>query len=124
MRRSCDLPRNHPLDPEAEGIVRIARTLAIVGMSPKPHRPSYRVGMYLHQHGYEVIPVNPGHERIDGLRCYTSLTDIPKDTGIDVVIIFRRPEDVPPIVDQAIARGAQAIWMQEGVSPRGGTEGH
>lgn len=89
------------------------RTIAVVGLSPKWHRPSYFAGKYLLDHGYRVIPVNPGHEEILGQRSYPSLRDIPEP--VDVVDIFRKSEDVPPIVDDAIAIGARVVWMQIGV---------
>ncbi len=89
------------------------RTIAVVGLSPKWHRPSYFAGKYLLDHGYRVIPVNPGHDEILGQRSYPGLRDIPEP--VDVVDIFRKPEEVPPIVDDAIAIGARVVWMQIGV---------
>lgn len=89
------------------------RTIAVVGLSAKWHRPSYFAAKYLLDHGYRVIPVNPGHETILGQTSYPSVSAIPE--AVDVVDIFRRPEDVPPIVDEAIAVGARAVWMQIGV---------
>jgi len=89
------------------------RTIAVVGLSAKWYRPSYFAAKYLLDHGYRVIPVNPGQDSILGQTCYTSVSAIPEP--IDVVDIFRRPGDVPPIVDEAIAVGARAVWMQIGV---------
>lgn len=89
------------------------RTIAVVGLSAKWHRPSYFAAKYLLDHGYRVIPVNPGHETILGQTSYPSVSAIPE--AVDVVDIFRRPDDVPPIVDEAIAVGARAVWMQIGV---------
>jgi uncharacterized protein len=89
-------------------------TVAIVGISADETRPSHRVGKYLQEQGYQVIPVNPKESRILGEVCYSDLTLIPEK--VDVVDIFRRSEDVPPIVDQAIKIGAKAVWMQEGVT--------
>ena len=89
------------------------KTIAVVGLSPKESRPSYMVARYLIGVGYTVIPVNPGQEKILGLDCYPNLASIPGP--VDIVDIFRRSEDVPPIVDEAIAIGAKAVWMQEGV---------
>ncbi len=94
-------------------ILRESRTIAVVGLSPKWHRPSYFAAKYLLDHGYRVIPVNPGHGEILGQRCYPSLTAIPEP--VDVVDIFRRPRDVPPQVDEAIAIGARVVWMQIGI---------
>jgi len=88
-------------------------TIAVVGMSPNPERPSHYVALYLREQGYEIIPVNPGHDKIVGMNCYPDLESIPD--SIDVVNIFRRSEFVPPIVDSAIVIGAKAIWMQDTV---------
>ncbi len=101
-----DLPAIHTL-------LTAAKTIAMVGLSPKESRPSNMVARYLIEAGYTVIPVNPGQEEILGLPCYPNLAAIP--TPVDIVDIFRRSEDVPPIVAEAIAIGAKAIWMQEGV---------
>ena len=90
-----------------------SRTIAIVGLSSKPDQPSYRVASYLKEQGYKMIPVNPAEKEILGERCYPDLTSIPE--SIDVVDIFRRSEKVPPIVEEAIRIGANAVWMQEGV---------
>ena len=94
-------------------ILDMARTIAVVGLSPKENRPSHLVARYLLDVGYTVIPVNPGHDTILGQRCYPSLTAIGK--RIDIVDIFRRSEDVGPIVDEAVAIGAKVVWMQLGV---------
>jgi predicted CoA-binding protein len=89
------------------------RTVAVVGASPNPERPSYGVASYLAKNGYQVIPVNPNDGEILGEKCYPDLASIPEN--IEVVDIFRRSEDVMPIVDEAIKIGAKAVWMQEGV---------
>ena len=89
------------------------KTIAVVGFSPKPERPSHYVAMYLKENGYTIIPVNPGHNEIAGITCYPDLKSIPK--SIDVVDIFRRSEFVPSIVDSAISMGVKAIWMQDHV---------
>ena len=96
-----------------EEILKSSRVIAIVGLSPKPERPSCRVASYLKRKGYKVIPVNPREEEILGETSYPDLSSIPEP--IDVVDIFRRPEDVPAIVEDAIKTGAKAVWMQEGV---------
>jgi len=96
-----------------EDILNNSHTVAIVGLSANPERPSYVVGKYLKAHGYKIIPVNPGEKKILGLVSYPDLTVIPRK--IDVVDIFRKSEDVLPIVRQAIQIGAKAVWMQEGV---------
>ena len=94
-------------------ILRTARTVAVVGLSPNPERPSHRVARYLQGQGYRIVPVNPTVESVLGERSYPSLAEIPEP--VDVVDIFRRSEDVPPVVEQAIRIGAKAVWMQEGV---------
>ena len=91
------------------------KTVAVVGISPKEDRPSYIVASYLKSKGYQIIPVRPDGEEILGEKVYYSLSEIPKEIGVDVVDIFRRSEDVPPIVEEAIQQGAKVVWMQEGV---------
>jgi len=89
------------------------RTIAVVGASSNPARASNHVASYMKAQGYRVIPVNPNEQTVIGEQAYPSLTAVPG--SIDLVDIFRKPEDVLPIVEEAIARGAKAIWMQEGV---------
>lgn len=96
-------------------ILRRSRTIAVVGLSPKEDRASHRVAAYLQAQGYTIIPVNPGQENILGEKSYPNLAAIPAGT-VDTVQIFRRAEDVPPIVAQAIELGAGAVWMQEGIA--------
>ena len=92
-------------------ILQESRTIAVVGLSPKPTRPSHDVALYLKQAGYTIIPVNPGQEEILGLTCYPNLTSIP--APVDVVNIFRKPEDVEPVVLDSISIGAKVVWMQQ-----------
>lgn len=89
------------------------KTLTIVGLSSKPMRPSYGVASYMQSHGYRIIPVNPKETSVLGERGYPSLDAVPEPT--DVVVIFRRPEFVPEVVEAAVRKGAKVIWMQEGV---------
>lgn len=89
------------------------RTIAVVGASSNPARASNHVAAYMKAQGYCVIPVNPNEETVVGEQAYASLNEVPDP--IDLVDIFRRPEDVLPIVEAAIAAGARAVWMQEGV---------
>ena len=89
------------------------KTIAVVGMSPKPERPSHYVGIYLIESGYEVVPVNPGHKEIAGIASYPSLLDIPNK--VDVVNVFRRSEHTLFIAEAAIEIGAKALWLQDGV---------
>ncbi len=99
--------------PAIKKLLTTSRTIAVVGLSPKESRPSNMVARYLLEAGYTIIPVNPGQKEILGLPCYPNLASIPGP--VDIVDIFRRSEDVPPIVAEAIAIGARAVWMQEGV---------
>lgn len=94
-------------------ILRSHRRVAMVGLSANEARPSYFVGYYLQRMGYEVIPVNPRYERILGQKSYADVRSIPEPP--DVVDVFRRPEEVPEVVDDAIGAGAQALWLQFGV---------
>ncbi len=88
-------------------------TVAVVGMSPNPMRPSHAIGRYLMENGYEVIPVNPGHAEILGLTSYPSLKEIP--VKVDIVDVFRKSEACEPIAKAAVDIGAKALWLQEGV---------
>jgi predicted CoA-binding protein len=89
------------------------RTWAVVGCSPDPGRDSHRIARMLQSRGYEVIPVNPSCDEVLGVRCYPRLADVP--TQVDVVDIFRRSSEAGTHVDEAIAAGASAVWMQLGV---------
>jgi predicted CoA-binding protein len=91
------------------------KTVAVVGISPKEDRPSFMVASYLQSNGYQIIPVRPDGEEILGEKVYRSLLEIPKEIEVDVVDIFRKSEDVPPVVEEAVQRGAKVVWMQEGV---------
>ena len=94
-----------------------ARTIAVVGLSPKADRDSHRVASYMQRQGYTIIPVNPGHAEILGEQSYRRIADIPTGVSIDIVDLFRRSEHVGPHVDEAIARGGvRAIWMQMGIA--------
>ncbi|HEV2009686.1 MAG TPA: CoA-binding protein [Candidatus Limnocylindria bacterium] len=93
--------------------LRSARTVAIVGLSKDPLRPSNFIGFYLKRHGYTIVPVNPSEPEILGERSYPSLKDIP--FPVDVVDVFRRPEAVPDIARDAVTIGATALWLQFGV---------
>ena len=94
-------------------ILRVGRTIAVVGLSAKRYRPSYGVAEYMQRAGYRIIPVNPHEIEILGEKCYPDVESIPEP--IDIVDIFRRPEFVPEIVEAAIRKGAKVVWMQEGV---------
>ena len=92
------------------------RTVAVVGLSPKPHRDSHEVSRYMQAHGWRIIPINPNASEILGERVYPTLTEAARDHTIELVNVFRNSDDVPPVVDEAIAIGAKAIWLQLGVA--------
>ena len=96
-----------------KGILLECRRIAVVGLSPKPARPSNQVAAYLLRAGYDIIPVNPGHEEILGRPCYPDLLSVPGT--IDMVNIFRRSEEVLPVVQAAIAKKVRVVWMQQGI---------
>jgi uncharacterized protein len=104
-----------PSDEELRALLSGARTLAIVGLSEKTDRDSNEVARYLQASGYRIVPVNPAVPEVLGERSYPSLAAIPPEQSIDMAVIFRRSDAVPPIVDEAIARGIPAVWMQLGV---------
>jgi predicted CoA-binding protein len=101
------------IPPDAEHILRSYRRIAVVGISDRPERASHYVSRYLLDQGYEVIPVNPLLARVHDLRCHPNLRAAPEP--VEVVDVFRRSEEVAPIVEDAIAIGAKAVWMQDGV---------
>jgi predicted CoA-binding protein len=103
----------NPPDATIQEVLATSRTVAVVGCSPNPERDSHRIAKLLQARGHRVIPVNPGQRSILGETCYASLRDIPEP--VDMVDIFRRSEEVAPIVDDAIAVGARIVWMQLGV---------
>jgi hypothetical protein len=90
-----------------------SRVIAVVGLSAKPHRPSYGVSRYMQAAGYRIIPVNPNEREVLGEKCYARLEDVP--VKVDIVDVFRRSEFVPEVVESAIGIGAYAVWLQEGV---------
>ena len=108
------------MDDIIKKILKRSKTVAIVGISDKPERPSHKVAKYLKEQGYKILPVNPGLDEVLGEKCYGKLEEVAEK--IDVVDIFRKPEDIKPIVDSAIAIGAKAIWMQEGITNKEAAE--
>ncbi len=98
---------------EIYDLLKAAKTIAVVGLSSSPLRPSYGVAAYLQHHGYRIIPVNPTIKGALGEKAYASLSDVPEK--IDIVDVFRRPDAVPEVVDEAIKLKVPAIWMQEDV---------
>ncbi len=116
--QACQLPDYSQLPEHIQEILKSIRCIALVGASPKPQRPSHQVLHYLLAQGFEVWPVNPGQDEILGRKCYPSISALPPEAKIDTVVIFRRPDQVMPIVEEAIARGVKVIWMQEGIVNR------
>ena len=110
----CEMPEYNPPSEEVKAILENHKTVAVVGLSPKPERDSHKVAQYLKEHGYRVVPVNPGQKEILGARSYPNLKAIP--FHIEIVNVFRRPEAIPPIVDDAIEIGADVVWMQLGIA--------
>jgi predicted CoA-binding protein len=101
-----------PEDRELRALLGQVHTIAVVGLSSKPDRPSLGVARYLQEHGYRIVPVNPRETEVLGERAYPSLRDIPPDIGIDVVDVFRRAEETPDVARDAVAIGAKVLWLQ------------
>jgi predicted CoA-binding protein len=115
----------HPITPALEAALTASaaafalehcRTVAVVGLSPKTHRASYEVAHYMQAKGWRIVPINPNAQTILGEKAYPNLTQAAQHTAIDLVNVFRNSEDVPPVVDEALAIGAKAIWLQMGIA--------
>ena len=91
------------------------KTIAVVGLSPKPHRDSFRVAKYMQDHGFRIVPINPNAHEVLGEKAFASLTEAAQHEHIDMVNCFRNSEDIPPIAAEAIAIGATSLWLQIGV---------
>jgi predicted CoA-binding protein len=91
------------------------KTIAVVGLSPKPHRDSFRVAKYMQEQGFRIVPINPNAREVLGEKAYASLTEAAQHERIDMVNCFRNSEDIPPIAAEAIAIGAKSLWLQLGV---------
>lgn len=104
-----------PEDRELRILLGDAETIAVVGLSSKPDRPSYEVAAYLQERGYRIVPVNPTETEVLGERAYPSLRDIPADIRIDVVDVFRRAAETPDVARDAVAIGAGVLWLQDGI---------
>ena len=104
-----------PTDATLRDVLGRARTIAVVGLSDKPERDSNEVARYLQSQGYRIVPVNPMLPEVLGEKAYPSLASIPPDVAVDIVDVFRRSDQVPPVVDEAIARRDKVVWMQLGV---------
>jgi uncharacterized protein len=104
-----------PPETELRSILGDARTVAVVGLSSKPDRPSLEVAGFLQERGYRIVPVNPNETNVLGERAYPSLLDVPAEIAIDIVDVFRRAEKTPPVAEQAVRRGAKVLWLQQGI---------
>ena len=110
------IPENWPRsDDVIADILKNYKTIAVVGLSSNPRRPSFSVTQYMQSAGYRIIPVNPNETEVLGEKSYPRLEDTPKSQHIEIVDIFRRSEHIPPVVDSAVAIGAKVIWMQQGI---------
>ncbi|GAB7388835.1 CoA-binding protein [Bacillaceae bacterium] len=107
------MPFQNPSKEELKKILTEAKTIAVVGLSEKPERDSYQVAKYLQEKGYKIIPVNPTVDSVLGEKAVSSLKDIQE--AVDVVDVFRRPEHVMPVAEEAVAIGAKVLWLQLGV---------
>jgi predicted CoA-binding protein len=104
--------------PDDAGLARLlgeTRTIAVVGLSSKPDRPSNEVAAYLQRQGYRIVPVNPRETEVLGETAYPTLDDVPADVAIDLVDVFRRAEDTPAVAEEAVRRGARVLWLQLGI---------
>lgn len=114
MDQQCEMPDKNASSAEVTQILKQYKIIAVVGLSDKPDRPSYGVSEYMQSAGYRIIPVNPAAKgEILGEKVYANLKEIPEK--VEIVDVFRKPEAVPEIVDDAIAIGAKVVWLQDGV---------
>ncbi len=104
-----------PSDAELRSILGDARTIAVVGLSSNPFKDSFEVAEYLQSKGYRIVPVNPNETEVLGETAYPSLLDVPEEIRIDVVDVFRRAADTPPVAEQAVQVGAKVLWLQDGI---------
>ncbi len=112
------IPLGEEVDGRGDGdpmtkVLRESKTIAVVGLSSNPMRPSFGVTEYMQDAGYRIIPVNPNETEVLGEKSYARLEDVPEK--IEIVNVFRRAEDVPPVVESAIRMGAKVVWMQSGI---------
>jgi predicted CoA-binding protein len=104
-----------PEDRELRAMLGDAHTVAVVGLSSNPDRPSNSVAAYLQDHGYRIVPVNPNETEVLGERAYPSLRELPEGLRVDVVDVFRRAEETPDVARDAVAIGARVLWLQDGI---------
>lgn len=118
------VPECSPASPDPiRDLLRSSKTIAVVGLSSNPRRPSHDVASYLQRAGYKIVPVNPNESEVLGEKSYSRLEDIP--FSIDIVDVFRRPEEVPPVADSAVAIHAKALWLQQGITnPEAAVKAH
>ncbi|MGH6626354.1 MAG: CoA-binding protein [Burkholderiaceae bacterium] len=102
-------------DQRIDQILRHCRSIAVVGLSPKPHRDSFRVAQYMQAQGYRIVPVNPNATEVLGEKAWPTLTEAARHERIDLVNVFRHSEEVPPLAHEAIGIGARALWLQLGI---------
>ena len=102
-------------DRELRTLLGDVHTVAVVGLSSRPGRPSFEVASYLQDHGYRIVPVNPNETTVLGEPAYPTLLDVPRDVSIDVVDVFRRAEHTPEVARQAVEIGAKVLWLQEDI---------
>ena len=105
-----------PKNPGDDALYRLldqSTTIAVVGLSPKPHRDSHRVAKYLQEKGYKIIPVHPGAQEVLGEKAYPNLSQVPGN--IDIVNVFRKSSDIPPVMEAAITKKPRAVWLQLGI---------
>ena len=114
MANVCEIPMTNASNEEVLNILKTSEVIAVVGLSINPDKASNQVAVFLKEHGYTIVPVNPTHDEVLGEKCYPTLSDIPFD--IDIADVFRRPEDIPPVADDAINKGVKVFWMQEGIA--------
>jgi predicted CoA-binding protein len=110
-----ETPPYAPSDAMLRSILDQARTIAVVGLSSKTHRDSNGVARFLQHRGYKVVPVNPNEAEVLGETAYPSLLDVPTDVAIDIVDVFRKAEETPPVAEDAVSAGARVLWLQEGI---------
>jgi len=116
MAQYAGMSNGAPPSDDVRLILERYRRIAVVGLSPKAERPSHRAMVHMAANGYDITPVNPACEQVLGNPCVASLEEAAAQAPLEIVDIFRRPEDIPPIVDEAIALGAKVVWMQLGLS--------
>jgi len=114
MTVECELPQQNATSEEIKDILTESKTIAIVGLSQNPDRDSHKVAQYLLKNGYKIVPVNPAYDEVLGEKSYPSVKDVP--FAIDIVDIFRKPDVIPGLVDEAIEKKAKTVWMQLGLS--------